>query len=182
MAKVTGPLFSVDASGSYAGKLTFAKWKGVQYVRNKVVPSNPMTTGQVEARNDVRVTGASQRFANLTTEKGSGRLLTDKQLLTAAAPAGTAWNGHLTKLMIGSGGATMAAGQVAYAALGAPDKASWVAAAAALTPPIPAVVQKLAENAAGTSLTAGEVFFLYQTGLAAGGIAPTPGAAPPAYA
>lgn len=34
MARTTGPLGSVDASGTLADKLTFAKWKGRTYVRS----------------------------------------------------------------------------------------------------------------------------------------------------
>ena len=50
MARVTGPLFSLEASGTIAKTATFAKWKGRQYVRQRVVPSNPRTAGQVAVR------------------------------------------------------------------------------------------------------------------------------------
>lgn len=50
MAKVTGPLLSLDASGSVASTMTFSRWKGVNYVRQRVIPTYTNTTLQVNAR------------------------------------------------------------------------------------------------------------------------------------
>lgn len=50
MARTTGPLLSMDASGSVAGTITFAKWKGRNYVRQLVVPANPQSPLQVGMR------------------------------------------------------------------------------------------------------------------------------------
>lgn len=50
MARLTGALFSLAASGTIADTLTFAKWKGVQYVRTRVIPANPDTAGQQAVR------------------------------------------------------------------------------------------------------------------------------------
>jgi hypothetical protein len=50
MAKVTGPLMSLDASGSVAGTMTFSKWKGRNYVRQTVTPSNPKSPAQTAFR------------------------------------------------------------------------------------------------------------------------------------
>lgn len=50
MAKLIGPLMSMDASGTVAGTLTFAKWKGRNYVRQRVIPSNPQTAAQTGVR------------------------------------------------------------------------------------------------------------------------------------
>jgi hypothetical protein len=41
---------SLDASGSVAGTLTFSKWKGRNYVRQLVTPSNPKSDLQVSTR------------------------------------------------------------------------------------------------------------------------------------
>jgi hypothetical protein len=46
MARTTGPLMSLDASGSIAKTLTFAKWKGRPYVRQLVTPANPRSVAQ----------------------------------------------------------------------------------------------------------------------------------------
>lgn len=50
MARLTGPLFSLAASGTIAGALTFSSWRGIQYVRTRVIPANPNTSGQQEVR------------------------------------------------------------------------------------------------------------------------------------
>jgi hypothetical protein len=50
MAKVTGPLFSLSASGQIAKTLVFMKWKGIDDVRKYVIPANPNTAGQQAQR------------------------------------------------------------------------------------------------------------------------------------
>jgi hypothetical protein len=50
MAKVTGPLLSLDASGTVAGAMTFAKWKGRNYIRQRVIPANPQSAAQTGVR------------------------------------------------------------------------------------------------------------------------------------
>ncbi len=50
MALVTAPLLSMDASGAVAGAIVFSKWKGRNYVRALVKPSNPNSGGQVGVR------------------------------------------------------------------------------------------------------------------------------------
>ena len=51
MAKLTGPLFSLSASGTIADTLTFGSWRGIDYARARVIPANPNTTGQQTTRN-----------------------------------------------------------------------------------------------------------------------------------
>ena len=50
MAKVTGPLFSMSASGTLGKALVFAGWKGVNYVREHVIPLNPQSANQGDVR------------------------------------------------------------------------------------------------------------------------------------
>jgi hypothetical protein len=50
MVKVYGPMFSLDASGTIADSATFSKWKGRNYVRQRVVPSNPQSGPQTGMR------------------------------------------------------------------------------------------------------------------------------------
>jgi len=50
MARLTGALFSLRASGTIADTLTFATWKGIQYVRTRVIPANPQSAGQQDVR------------------------------------------------------------------------------------------------------------------------------------
>ena len=49
-AKVTGPLMSLSASGTIAKTLTYGIWRGVQWVREHFVPTNPQTEKQVNVR------------------------------------------------------------------------------------------------------------------------------------
>lgn len=183
MAKCTGPLFSMDASGGFGGSLVFGKWKGRNTVRQLVTPANPNSADQESARNAVRVVGAAQRFANLATVKGDGRSMTDKEALQAVAPSGQAWNGYLSKSMIGAGALNYAAAKTAWDALNSTAKGNWTTAAGALTPAIGSVYQTTAGGAAGTAMTAGEAYFHYQYGLYVAGVASAaPTATPPTYA
>lgn len=50
MAKVNAPLLSLGGSGTIGGSMTFSKWKGRPYVRQRVDPSNPNTASQQETR------------------------------------------------------------------------------------------------------------------------------------
>lgn len=50
MAKITGGLLSLGASGSIADTLTYSKWKGRPYVRQRVVPANPQSVAQQTTR------------------------------------------------------------------------------------------------------------------------------------
>lgn len=50
MAKVTGPLFSMSASGTVGKAITFSTWKGIAYVREYFIPSNPQSTQQTNVR------------------------------------------------------------------------------------------------------------------------------------
>jgi len=50
MARVNGPLMSMDASGALGGTVVFSKWKGRNYVRQLVRPANPKSGGQTSMR------------------------------------------------------------------------------------------------------------------------------------
>lgn len=51
MPDLTGPLFSLQASGTIAKTLTYSRWRGIKYARQRVVPANPNTTPQQNIRN-----------------------------------------------------------------------------------------------------------------------------------
>lgn len=86
MAKVTGPLLSLDASGSVASTMTFSKWKGINYVRQRVTPTYTNTLGQAAIRDLIRK--ASQAWLAET-----GAIDTAYKLAFATAAAGTAMSG-----------------------------------------------------------------------------------------
>jgi len=50
MAKVTGPLMSIDARGKFGKALVFMGWKGIQDVRMLVTPANPQSAAQGNIR------------------------------------------------------------------------------------------------------------------------------------
>ncbi len=50
MVKVYGPMMSLDATGTLADSVTFSKWKGRQYARERVIPSNPRSDAQIGRR------------------------------------------------------------------------------------------------------------------------------------
>lgn len=52
MAKVTGPLFSVDARGKIGDSLVFMGWRGIKTVRSYVIPANPQTDEQMRVRDN----------------------------------------------------------------------------------------------------------------------------------
>ena len=69
MATTKGPLMSLDASGALADTIVFSKWKGRNYVRQHVIPSNPRTGLQVGVRAVMRF--VTQSYAALSaTIKG----------------------------------------------------------------------------------------------------------------
>jgi len=54
MAKLKGPLFSMDASGKLADSLVYMKWKGINDVRQHVIPANPRTEKQQAQRSRLK--------------------------------------------------------------------------------------------------------------------------------
>jgi len=50
MTKSAAPLLSLDPRGTFAGIMVASYWKGVNYLRLRVVPSNPNTSAQQAIR------------------------------------------------------------------------------------------------------------------------------------
>ena len=50
MVKLIGPAMSIDASGALGGVMVFSKWKGRNYARQLVVPTNPKSGMQTGMR------------------------------------------------------------------------------------------------------------------------------------
>lgn len=64
MVRLYGPLMSLDASGTLADAVTFSKWKGRNYARQRVIPSNPQSGPQVSVR--AMMKALSQAWDGLT--------------------------------------------------------------------------------------------------------------------
>ena len=63
MVKLNGPLFSMDARGKLADALVFSIWKGRNYARALVTPSNPQSGPQTGMRSMMKF--LSQEWTNL---------------------------------------------------------------------------------------------------------------------
>lgn len=99
MAKVSGPLMSMDASGSIANAMTFSKWKGRNYVRHLVKPANPDTAGQQEVRS---ILGTLAKAATAVLTSYADPAHVGSPFFVAArdnAPSGQSWISWLQKVM-----------------------------------------------------------------------------------
>lgn len=67
MARVTGPLMSMGASGTVGKALTFGKWKGRAWVREWFTPENPKTPKQVNVRTALTLLIAAWQGENQAT-------------------------------------------------------------------------------------------------------------------
>lgn len=54
-ARVSGPLFSLSASGTVGKAFTFGTWKGIPYVREWFKPQNPNDPKQINVRTAMRI-------------------------------------------------------------------------------------------------------------------------------
>lgn len=131
MAKVDGPLFSLEARGQVGNGIVFFPWKGRHVVRRWLKPTNPHATLQGYVRVALKLIG-----------KGVGKITSAGALYTAnvaKAPAGLNWNafhgkGFLDLCVAGGTFATSAFTALisAYSAFDATTQ-TWGAAASGLT-------------------------------------------------
>lgn len=110
MAKVTGGLLSLDASGTFGNAITYAKWKGRQYARIKGNPSNPKTEGQMTGRAYFSLGGKITKRADLAEAVVT--------FVKTILPAGQSWASYFVKEMLGSGNVNIEAAQTAYNLVG----------------------------------------------------------------
>lgn len=130
MAKVTGPLMSLDASGTIGKTAVFSKWKGQNYVRLRVVPQNNQTSGQQDARTMLGSVGHVLSLILKPTETDRGSDFYEAGV--ALAPAGQSWISTAVRSIIGSGGSNFTDKVAEYAVFGAPVKVVFEAAATSL--------------------------------------------------
>lgn len=180
MARVTGPLMSMEASGTIGKTLTFANWVGRQYVRRWTRPSNPQTADQMDQRNAFSVIGVGVSQANKCLQINSSTTKTDEQAIRDKTPSGMRWNGYIQKVLTGSGAAGYKAAKAAWGAL--TGKNAWETAAAGLTPPVQSAPQYREGGATDTAATPGEVLFIMNYGLyLIGASSAAPTGTPPTY-
>lgn len=94
MAKVTGPLMSMTASGKIGDAIVFAAWKGVAYVRQFVIPANPQSTSQGDQRIVVGGTGRACGKVGVTSP------FNVKLGLKGVIPAGQSKQSYLVKYIL----------------------------------------------------------------------------------
>jgi len=81
MAKVTGPLMSMSASGKLADSIVFFGWKGVNVVRQWLKPANPQSAGQGDRR--IMLGGVGKAVGKILPEKVFATQLADLGLVIA---------------------------------------------------------------------------------------------------
>lgn len=94
MAKVTGPLMSISASGKLADSLVFFAWKGVNVVRGWVKPSNPERPAQGDQR--IKLGGTGRSVAEIKPAKQFAQQLVDLNLI----PGGQTKQSFLVKYIL----------------------------------------------------------------------------------
>lgn len=181
MAKVSGPLFSVDASGGYADSLVFTKSKGKNYARRLVTSENKHTAAQEASRNYTRITAACQKWANANTQIHEDLIDIDKAELTTWAPPGKDWHIYLADSILGPEKEFILEADYLWSQLQWGDWPPWEAAALALNTPFKSVKQTVAGGGLGTAKTPGYMFFVYSNGLYYAGLTGSYWSTPPAY-
>lgn len=180
MARVTGPLMSMEASGTIGKSLTFANWVGRQYVRRWTRPSNPQTQDQMNQRNAFSIIGVGVSQANKCLQINTSTNKTDEVAFREKTPSGMRWNGYIQKVLTGSGAAGYKAARLAWNALA--SNTAWETTASGLTPPVQSAPQYQEGGASDVAATPGEVLFIMNYGLyLIGARSAAPTATPPTY-
>ena len=142
MAKVTGPLMSLEASGTIGDALTFSRWVGRPYVRRYSVPSNPQTLDQETHRNRFSAVGSITTWASRNTQFFGTNTEDVQALIKAKTPADQRWNGFLLRVMTSGNGAQYEAAKAAWEGPVLGSQSIWETAASALVPPMPSATQR----------------------------------------
>lgn len=110
MAKTFGGLLSLDASGKFGKVLVFSKWRGVQYARLLVTPSNPQSLAQMAARAFLASVGKITKSSDKTGDEVT--------FLKGITPAGQSWNSYFGKEILGTNNVNIEAAKTAYNTVG----------------------------------------------------------------
>jgi len=96
MAKVDGPLFSLEARGKIADAMVFFPWKGRHIVRQWLKPTNPKSTIQGYLRAALKTIS---KFIGKVGNTNDGDTYDSKiyQAATSSADAGLNWNAWLAQ-------------------------------------------------------------------------------------
>lgn len=94
MAKVTGPLMSMSASGKIADAIVFFGWKGTNVVRQWLKPSNPKSTGQGDTR--IAMGGTGRAVGKIIADGAYHQQLINLSLI----PGGQTKQSYMVKYII----------------------------------------------------------------------------------
>ena len=94
MAKVTGPLMSMSATGKVGDALVFFGWKGRNVVRQWLKPSNPKTSAQGDVR--IAMSGTGRAVGKMVAESSYHQQLIDLSLI----PGGQTKQSYMVKYIL----------------------------------------------------------------------------------
>jgi len=94
MAKVTGPLYSLSASGKIADAMVFFGWKGTNVVRQWLKPANPQSVSQGNQR--IMMGGAGRAVGKVEPSSEFAQQLIDLGLI----PGGQTKQSFLVKYIL----------------------------------------------------------------------------------
>lgn len=94
MAKVTGPLMSMSASGKLADAIVFFTWKGNNVVRQWLKPSNPQSADQGDTR--IAMGGTGRAVGKMVADSSYHQQLIDLALI----PGGQTKQSYMVKYII----------------------------------------------------------------------------------
>jgi len=94
MAKVTGPLMSMGASGKLANSIVFFPWKGRNVVREYLIPANPQSASQGNQR--IAMGGTGKAVGKIEVGSEFAQQLIDLELI----PSGQTKQSYLVKYIL----------------------------------------------------------------------------------
>lgn len=108
MAKITAPFLALGASGTVGKTLTAGRWRGRAYIRQRVVPANPNSTGQQATRNVFTWANSVWKIApSLVVDVwnlfAKGQALTDRNAFVGSAIANLRGDADLTDFTFSNG-------------------------------------------------------------------------------
>ena len=179
-AKVGGPLLSVEASGTVAQTLTFLRSRGNNVVRARVIPTNPQTMAQSQARIVLSFNGEASKRINLNqVGKADSATMTPKEYLISIQTTTGTWVSAFVQRGFPDGRVTFEADIAAYAALTEQEKTAWTTWNTALPNSFGVIV---APAGGAPNVEAPAAAFLFARGMArAGYITPVPAGTPPTW-
>ncbi len=111
MAKVTGPLMSMTASGKIADTLVFFSWKGIATVRQWIIPANPQSADQGDIR--LVIGGIGRGAGKCTPDSTYHDKMKDLDVIPAQQTKQSYLVQYIKDNFIAGSGATMTAAYVA---------------------------------------------------------------------